>query len=160
VRRILIAGGHIVAHIGLSVCLAAAGLIGFLVCILFWGGVINHYISAIEGAIRYSKIDLALPQSLGEILQGVILSLFISIGTSVFLLPFCMIARKVWKRRKSIAGDHGDHDKVYNFLIVILVSTFMSITLGGVLVLVVPSWIGALALVIGATVAVTATKEY
>jgi hypothetical protein len=145
-----------VAFLGLG--FGTAAFISLLVCVLIWAGIALQYGTAVFETVGRTNFDLSAPTSLKEVITGIILGMFLSFAVSVFLVPFAILARTIClngtKARGLVRSAEG-----FGLLPSLLICMFLAMNFGGLLLLLVPVWVSAFALVVGTVIVATATAR-
>jgi hypothetical protein len=141
------------AFLGLG--FGTAAFISLLVCGLIWAGIALQYGAAVFETVGRANFDLSGPTSLKEIITGVILGGFLSLAVSVFLVPFAIFARRICVRTEA----RGRSAEGFGPLPSLIICTFLAMYFGGLLLLLVPVWVSAFALVVGTVIVVIATAR-
>ena len=110
--------------------------ISIIVGLFVWAGIIYAYGGAIFGVIQFAKFDFSLPSSFGEVFSGMFLAVFIGMAISIFVTGVLTLSTSA-------------HVRNLSNLSLLIALAMLSISSGGLLIFVVPTWIAAIAAVLG-----------
>jgi hypothetical protein len=117
---------------------------GFFGCLL-WASVLYAFAQALAGAFAFARLDLSLPSSLKELVNGIILAGFISFPIGICVVALVLAVR--FRRDTSVVGRAA----------LLFVGGFF--LWGGILVLVIPTWTAVVAASLGISIAVAAVRK-
>ncbi len=110
-----------------------------IILILFWGGLLFNFVGMIAGVIDLTEWNPRLPSSASELVGGIFVSAFIGFMLSLGFVPLLSLVETKW-----------DLSNVGFAL------TWFALTLtsGGILIFVVPTWVACVSLAIAVGISI------